>query len=175
MHQLEMKKLLDRIIEAKYQENSFFYDDPERPKPGTPASELDLRELDVFLAKKGLKAPNDYRSFLMTYNGIRHVLSPELSLLPAAAVLTAKANVIQELAEEFPSCADFVIGAGSTPEFVAFDINAVSAEGDFEVVWISGDMNEWRSKSFREFLERYLAILESRVFKERKDRENLKP
>lgn len=175
MNEREMRSLLDSVIEAKYQENTFFYDDPIRPKPGPPASENDLRELDAFLGSKGLRAPKDYRLFLSIYNGIENLLSPDCSLLTIAGVIAARYGIIEELADEFPNCVEFVIGAGNTPEFVGFDIGTGSADGDYEVAWVTGDMNEWRSNSFRDFLARYLAILEKRVSAQKKDRENLAP
>lgn len=168
-----MKELLDRIIEAKYKENCLFYDHPIRPRPGKPASEEDLKQLDQYLAKKGLKAPDSYRTFLSIYNGIEDVLESAFSLLPIRAVVGEEYDILEENIEDFPDYCEFVIAAGDTPSFIGFDISASSPDGEYEVVWVSPEGDEWRSKNFEEFLASYLAILERNVRAEEKDRENL--
>jgi hypothetical protein len=175
MNKEEMKHLLDQIIEMKYQVNTFFYEDPVRPLPGRPASEQDLDQLEGHLTQKGLKAPTDYRLFLSVYNGIKDVLGPAYSLLSLQDVIAEQHGIIEELAEEFPSCVKFVIGAGNTPELTGFDVSTSPEDGNYEVTWISAEANEWRSKNFQDFLVKYLALLERRVSLQKKDRENLKP
>jgi hypothetical protein len=173
MREEDMKELLDRIIEAKYKENSFFYDNPIRPKPGGPANGDDLRQLDLYLAAKGLTAPKAYRLFLSVYNGIEHVLGPSYSLLPVGAVIGEQYDILEENIEEFPNYCEFVIAAGNTPNFIGFDINTSSAEGGYEVVEVAADGGEWRLKNFEDFLISYLAVLERNILAQEKDRENL--
>lgn len=166
---------MDRIIEAKYIENTFFYDSPKRPKPGDPASEDDLRLLDRYLARNNLRAPNSYKLFLSIYNGIEHVLGESYSLLSVDAVVGEKYKILEENIVEFPELCKFVIAAGNTPNFIGFDISNSPGEGNYPVVEVAADGSQWKLKSFEDFLLSYLAVLERNISAQIKDRENLAP
>jgi hypothetical protein len=170
-----MKDLLDRIIEAKYKENSFFYDHPVRPKPGAPADEYQLGQLDDYLARKGLRVPPGYREYLSIYNGIESVFNYSLSLLPVAEVMRDDHGIVEETIDEFPTCCQFVIAAGNTPEFIAFDTATWHTELGYEAVWVTADTTEWRQKSFEDLLTSYLDVLERNISAQENDRKNLQP
>jgi len=169
----DMKELLDRIIQAKYEENRYFYDDPTRPRPGKPATADDLRQLDAYLAKKGLEAPADYKLFLSIYDGIDEVFGRSYALLSVREVVADEYDLLPENVEEFPSYCEFVIATGDTPNFFGFDVSTSAADGGYEVVEVDADGGEWRLKNFADFLVSYLAVLEQRVENERRDREGL--
>jgi hypothetical protein len=168
-----MKELLDRIIDAKYRENTFYYDEPERPEPGPPAGAETLSRLDAYLAGKGLRIPPSYREFLGIYDGIKGVLGPGYSLLPVHAVVEEAYDVLPENQKEFPNLCEFVFAAGDTLNFMGFDVATGAADGEYEAVEVDADGGEWRHRSFRAFLEAYLEVLRGRVAAEEQDRQNL--
>jgi hypothetical protein len=168
-----MKELLDRLIEAKYKENSFFYDKPIKPKPGEPPSKLELQQLESHLVKKGFKVPYSYKQYLSIYNGIENLFDRKFSLLSISEIVKEEFEILEENIEEFPSCCEFVIGAGDTPEFIGFDVSKFSGNDGYQVVWIADNGEEWRLNSFEDFLTNYLSILERNVLIQEKDRENL--
>jgi SMI1 / KNR4 family (SUKH-1) len=158
-----MKKLLDQIIDAKYEENTFFYAKPQRPRPNAPATDDDLRRLDTYLASKGLHAPPSYRMFLSIYNGIQNVLGDGYSLLSVDEVIEKKFTMMQENVDEFPTLCDFVIAAGDTPNFFGFDSATPAGGKGYQLVEISAEALQWRLVSFEDFLVALLAVMEKRI------------
>jgi hypothetical protein len=170
-----MQALLDRIIEARYKANTFYYQNPVRPRPKGPASAADLQRLDTYLAAKGFVAPAAYRTFLSIYNGIDNILGLRYSLLSIDDIVISRYTVLEEIAEDFPSVSQFVIGAGDTPNVLGFDVSTSPAGDGYEVVEISDTGDEWRCASFEEFLHRLLANLEGNIRAQEGDRQNLPP
>jgi len=170
-----MKQLLDTIIEATFKANSFFSKRPIRPAPGPPASPDELRQLDAFLAGKGLQAPPGYRSFLSVYNGIENLLAKRYSLLSIEQVIGGKYELLEENEEEYPHLCQFVLAAGNTSNFMGFDIRTPASGNGYEVAEITAEGKEWRYASFAAFLQAYLANTEQAIREEEADRANLKP
>lgn len=175
MNAARVRELVDRLIEAKFKENSYYYDEPVRPKAHAPAGPLELAALDDFLVQRGLRMPHAYRLFLSTCNGIDALLGPSMSLFSAQEVARDDHGIIEEMAEEYPSCSQFIVGGGNTPDILAFDVATLDEERGYEVVWITGDASVTRWKNFEDFLVSHLAVLERNVANEQKDRENLPP
>ena len=84
---MDMKALLDEIIETNYKADFFFFKKPVRAKPRKPASDADLERLDAFLASRVLKAPASYRTCLAIYNGIDGFLGADYPLLSINKVI----------------------------------------------------------------------------------------
>jgi hypothetical protein len=186
MSKASTKKLLDKMIETKYQENQFFYDEPVRPMAGQPATDAELMQLERYCTDKGFDLPAAYREALSVYNGVELLFGPFLSLLSIKDVI-GDHEVIDEMEEEYPGCTQFIIGAGSTGDIVAFDVGDEEDEEDedggedeessegYPVVWITGDASVTRWKNFKDFLTKHTAVLERNVRAQKKDRAGLKP
>jgi hypothetical protein len=170
-----MKALLDRIIEARYLANTFYYESPVRPRPNPPASPAELQRLDAYLASKGRVAPAAYKQFLSIYDGIENVLGRNYSLLSVDGVIHAKDAILEEIVEDFPNLCEFVIGAGNTPNILGFDVSTAPGGSGYEVAEISDTGDESRYASFEELLQRLLANLEKNILTQQKDRQNLPP
>jgi hypothetical protein len=168
-----MRELLDSIIEAKYRVGRFYRENPVRPLPGEPASQSDLERLDIHLASQGLHAPESYRLALSVYNGVKHMLANEYSLLSLDAVVNHDYDLLPEMHEYFPSCCRFVLAAGNTSAFIGFDVDAPASDGGYEVVSITPEGTSSRKKNFQEFLEGYRAALQRKIASEEKDRQGL--
>ena len=84
---MDMKALLDEIIETNYKADFFFFKKPVRAKPRKPARDADWQRLDAFLASRGLKAPASYRTCLAIYNGIDGFLGADYPLLSINKVI----------------------------------------------------------------------------------------
>lgn len=61
---MDMKALLDEIIETNYKADFFFFKKPVRAKPRKPARDADLERLDAFLASRRYKS---FDKFLAEY------------------------------------------------------------------------------------------------------------
>jgi hypothetical protein len=175
MEMKEMKELLDKIVDVTYKADSFLYKTPVKAKPNGPASGADLRRLDAFLGTHGFRAPASYRTCLSVYNGIRGFLSPDYSLLSVDEVIAKTKLLSSRYDDEFPDLVQFVIAAGETPKFMAFDVTT-SADGEgYEVGEVTGEGRGFRYKNFKKFLTELLRNLEQTVRDEEKDRKKLKP
>jgi len=172
---MEMKELLDRIVEVTYKADTFLYKKPVKAKPNAPASAADLRRLDAFLASHGFKAPASYKSCLSVYNGIQRFLSPEYSLFSVDEVIATTKLLSSRFDKEFPDLVQFVIAGGDTPNFMAFDVTTSAAGEGYEVGEVTGEGRGFRYKNFNKFLTELLANLEQTIREEEKDRKKLKP
>lgn len=172
---MEMKELLDQIIETNYKADAFFYKKPIRALPNGPARVADLRRLDAFLASRGLEAPASYKSCLSVYDGIKGFLSPEYSLFSVDEVIERTEVWYSRFDDELPDLVQFVFAGGDTPNFMAFDVTTSSAGEGYEVSEVTGEGRGHRYKSFKKFLTELLATLEQTIRQEEKDRKKLKP
>lgn len=173
MKKNEVKDLVDQIIEAEYKVNSFYDEQPTRPKGNKSASNLELEQLDSHLAKKGFIAPDIYIKMLSVYNGVENLFADSFSLMSINEVIEEDYGILDEMIDDFPSCCEFVIAGGNTTEFIGFDISESSEDGGYQVVWVSDEGDEWRSENFEAFLKDYLLQLESNILSQEKDRKNL--
>lgn len=172
---MDMKELLDKIIDATYRSDLFFYKKPVRPNPNAPASTADLRRLDEFLASQGLEMPPSYRSCLSIYNGIQGFLAPDYSLLSVDEVIAMTKLLSSRFDDEFPELVQFVIAGGDTPNFMAFDVTTAPAGEGYEVGEVTGEGRGVRYQSFQQFLIELLKNLEQTIREEQRDRKKLKP
>ena len=159
---MEMKELLDKTIEANYKADTFFYKKPIRAKPHGPASVTDLRRLDDFLAKSGLRAPSSYKSCLSVYNGIEGFLAPDYSLLSVDEVITRTKEIAESYDPDYPDLVQFVIAA-SDMNFMAFDVATSAAGEGYEVAEVTAEGKGPRYNNFRQFLTTFLANLEQTI------------
>jgi hypothetical protein len=170
----KMKELLDRIIEANYKADAFFYKKPVKATPNAPASVEDLRRLDAFLAARGLEGPASYKSCLAVYNGIEGFLSPDYALLSVDGVIAKTKQFSARFDQEYPDLVRFVF-ATDDMSFMAFDVTTSSAGDGYEVGEVTLEGRGPRYDSFTHFLTKFLANLEQTVREQQKDRKKLKP
>jgi len=171
---MQMKELLDKLIDAKYKADTFYYRKPVRARPHGPATVADLRRLDAFLASHKLKAPASYKSFLSVHNGIEGFLSPDYSLLSVDEVIARSKHLSAKLGKDYPDLVQFVIAEGDL-NFMAFDVTTSAAGEGYEVAEITAEGRGQSYKSFKKFLTDFLGNLEQTIRQEEKDRKKLKP
>jgi hypothetical protein len=172
---MEMKELLDQIIETNFKADAFYFKKPIRATPNGPASAADLRRLDAFLAAHKLEAPASYKSCLSVYNGIKGFVAPDFSLFSVDEVIERTTTWYSRFDDELPDLVQFVIAGGDTPNFTAFDVTTSSAGEGYEVGEVTGEGRGQRYRNFKKFLTESLATLEQTIRQEEKDRKKLKP
>lgn len=173
MNAQKMKETLDSIMKAKFKADSFFFEEPPRPKAGKPATLESLRELDHHFTELGLKVPASYRLALSIYDGIENFLGEGYNLLPVRDVIRNEFEFFEEDLVEFPNCCQFLIASAKTHAFMSFDVSSSSEGAGYQVVEVSSEGTEYRTDNFDNFINKYLATLEETIADEEKDRQNL--
>ena len=163
------KKLIEEMVEAEYELQKLVADEPVKPIPRPPASTKELAALEAHLRKAKIPFPPSYRKFLSICNGIDDFMS-HFSLLDVAGVMQGPSSNQKKY---YPSYAPFVIGKGTSLEFLAFE--TANPDGDeLEVVFVTDEGEESRYADFRQFMVEHLEALHDELESERADRRTLK-
>lgn len=164
-----MSQLVEEIVDAEFEVQTYVADEPKRPIAGAPATSAQLAKLEAWLAHKGLPFPPSYREFLSAANGIVGFMSG-FSLLDAESVMRPPRD---SHLRHFPTLARFIVSESKSLEFLAFDADAGSGD-ELEMVFMADNGEEGRYDSFRAFLAEQLDQLRDEIKQERADRAKLK-
>ena len=189
MTDLEMKKLLEEILDIQQQFLAFRTKDqttPARIQFSKPATENELGQLSTHLARHDLETPPSYRQFLRISNGIvRFRWQQSFSLRSTERIIhqSQEDESWDDLAEDYSELDGaatfgpvhrFIIGTGDITVVCAFDPDTVDELGEMKIIEFDIEANPPKvHANFEALLRSDLAIYRKDLTREIQDRKDL--
>lgn len=165
----DMQELLDQIVDAIKELDSYYEDEPTLVQTSPPATESELAALERHW---GRILPPSYRCALSIYNGFSKVWA-EVPLLSTSEITENYKDTIT-FKEPFPSFWRFIIACDNESyDALCFDTATTQRDGEMNVVQLSDEGEGERWRNFEEFLKDRLVKLRDEISAEKADRESL--
>ncbi|CAL8480009.1 SMI1/KNR4 family protein [Caballeronia sp. S22] len=154
MNDAEMKCMLEQTLAD--QSRNAGYRMKESPAPQAllqaPVSAADLAALEAHCAHIGIAVPPSFRQFLQISDGVPDYMRYVGMSLRSALEIVESAGSDEEEWDEYDPLHKFVIVAGDTAEFIAFDVHSIDTAGEPAVVWVGLRGDETTYANFEDLL-----------------------